>query len=812
MSRPPLGFVLIVALALSGSAAAAVSGDFEAGVRPLLEGSCMACHGARTSTPLNMEALSFDLADRKVYKTWERIFERVQNGEMPPRKSMLPEEGIVETAMSTLEASLVHANLQARGDQRTPLRRLTRLEYQYTIEDLLKIEPEVAQTIAETLPADADSGGFDTVADKQGISALHVRSYLDAADAALDAAIQLGPRPETMRHTIEYQTSGYVKLIEEGEFLGAGIIKRVGDGVAYFMDGGATYTIHTKSEGWDVPAPGQYRVVMDAYPYQQTSPIVLTLHRGEMSGSAAALNDLLGTWDMTSPEPTDYEVTAFMRPGHLFAPSIAEADAPPGVYPSVFFQPDQNVMDYRGEGIVLRTLTVEGPLHETWPPESTRELFADIGFDAEGRLNLDGDPYEHVQEVVARFAPRAFQRPLREGELEAYASLASPFLDAGRPFAEAVRVPLRAILSAPQFIFDAGDAGKLDNFGLARRLASFLWRSTPDEELLAIAHQELLVLDDRLMEQVERMLDHPKSRRFVNDFAGQAFRLYELLSTTPDKTLYSTYDSRLAQAMELETQLFFEELVQADLSVSNLIDSDFTFVNRRLAEHYDILGVEGTHMRRITLPEGSPRGGLIAQASVQKITANGTTTSPVPRGNFVLDNLLGQPAPPPPAGVEGLEPDTRGATTIREQLDKHRHDAVCNSCHRKIDPPGFALEAFDAIGKLRKNYKILGPEMTAPNGFPYRLVQDGPAVDTSGVTPQGEAFSGPIEYKKLLLQETEQVARNVVTKLLVFGTGAEVEFADRPAVEAILAEVKDEGYGMRAIIREVVSSDLFRSR
>jgi hypothetical protein len=443
-----------------------------------------------------------------------------------------------------------------------------------------------------------------------------------------------------------------------------------------------------------------------------------------------------------------------------------------------------------------------------------------VEFDADGEIRLTKDPYEHVVDIVEAFAPRAFRRPLAPTELEEYASLAKPLLDDGRSFLEAVRVPLRAILSAPPFLYHAGssdanvDASVLDDFGLATRLSYFLWRSMPDDDLLDVASDGTLSEPDVLARQVERMLGDPKSERFVKDFAGQAFRLYELKATSPDPGLYPEFDDRLGRAMARETELFMRELVAENLSAGALIDADFTFVNRQLAEHYGIPGITGEQMRKVMVPADSPRGGLLTQASIHKITSNGTTTSPIPRGNFVLANLLGEPAPPPPAAVDIPEPDTRGTTTIREQLDAHRSSPVCASCHRVIDPPGFALEAFDPIGGFRTKYRTSGGMMDVGGGLEYHApFGEGAPVDASGVTPEGEAFAGIEDYKRLLLQqELDQVARHLASNLVVFSTGAEIEFSDRDAVERIVAEGRNERHPVRTTIHRVVQSDLFRRR
>ena len=803
-----------VALLLAGCVPGVASAQsFESDVAPLVQGSCLACHGDRTVTPLNLARLGSDLTDRETFRAWERVYERVENGEMPPAAVPRPDAAVVETALGSLKRALVDANLAARGGQRTPLRRLTRLEYAYTISDLLRIDEAIGEVLSRGLPAEADSGGFDTVAANQSMSPLHVRAYLDAADRALDTALAPGPRPPTERRVIEYVQSQGLESIRNAEILGGGAVKKLNDGYATFSEVTSTFLLHSLAEGFQVPRPGRYRVAVEAYAYQAETPVTLTLYRGASQGGAASLDELIGSFDLVGDTPRTVVVTPFLRPGDLISPALADADAPPDDDPITYFQPDKNVRDYKGEGVALKSMTIEGPLMDAWPPAGTRQLLAGLDFDEAGEVRLTKDPYEHVVDIVAAFAPRAFRRPLEDGELEAYASLAEPLLAEGRPFIEAVRVPLRAILSAPPFLYHGGEPGRMDDFGLATRLSYFLWRSMPDAELFDAARAGRLSDPKVLARQVDRMLDDDRTGRFVQDFAGQAFRLYELQATAPDGGLYPEYDDRLGRAMARETELFLAELIAGNHGVGSLIDADFTFVNRRLAEHYGIAGIEGQQMRRVALPPDSPRGGLLTQASVLKVTANGTTTSPVPRGNFVLANLLGQPAPPPPAGVEGLEPDTRGTTTIREQLDAHRSNPVCASCHKVIDPPGFALESFDPIGGFRTHYRATGGELTFGGFTVPAPFTEGPPVDPSGVTPAGDTFAGIEEYKRLMLRhDVEQVARNLSAQLLVYATGAEIEFADRDAVEGIVARLRDDGYPIRNMIHEVVRSDLFRSR
>ena len=810
MRYPVLLAVLMLALVTS----VATAQSFETEVTPLVKTSCLTCHGDRTATPLNLARLGFDLTDHETFRTWEKVYQRLSNGEMPPAAAAQPEATVVETALGSLKRALVDANLAARGNQRTPLRRITRLEYVYTIQDLLGIDEAIATELGQTLPAEADSGGFDTVAANQGISPLHVQSYLDAADRALDAAIAVGPPPPTDRYEIDYAKSQKLFKNSHSKSLGGGVVKQLDDAYATFSAGASTYLLHSRTEGYAVPYPGRYRVTVTAYPYQADTPVTLTLYQSARAVGPASLDDLIGSFDLVGDIPRTVEVTPFLRPGHLISPSVADLDRPsPGArLRGGATKGGGNVQTYPGEGIALKSMTFEGPLFDMWPPASTRQLLTGVEFDEDGEVQLTKDPYDHIVDIVARFAPLAFRRSLEEGELETFASLAEPLLADGRPFLEAVRVPLRAILSATPFLFQAGAPGTLDDFALASRLSYFLWRSLPDAELFDLARDHLLSDPTVLAAQVDRMLDDAKAQRFVTDFVGQAFRLYELRATAPDSGLYPEYDDRLGQAMAGETEQFLAEVIAEDLGVGHLIDADFTFVNRRLAEHYGIPGIEGQQMRKVMLAADSPRGGLLTQASVLKITANGTTTSPVPRGNFVLANLLGQPAPPPPAGVGAIEPDTRGTTTIREQLDAHRSSPVCASCHRVIDPPGFALESFDPIGGFRTNYRISRGESEARSRYARRY-QEGPSVDAGGVTPDGAAFAGIEEYKQILLEhEVDQVARHVVSQLLVYATGAEIEFADRDEVERILEQGRDREYPLKTMLHQVVQSDLFGRR
>jgi hypothetical protein len=288
--------------------------------------------------------------------------------------------------------------------------------------------------------------------------------------------------------------------------------------------------------------------------------------------------------------------------------------------------------------------------------------------------------------------------------------------------------------------------------------------------------------------------------------------------TTPSNTLYPDYylDDMLAEAALEETRLFFSELLRSDLPARNVVDSNFTFLNEHLAQHYGVPGVEGVAMRRVTLPTATPRGGLMTQASVLKVTANGTTTSPVLRGVWITERILGEVTPPPPSTVVAIEPDIRGAVTIREQLDKHRADKTCASCHSKIDPPGFALESFDVMGRWRDRYRgmsndVLPEQGFGKNGWPFAF-HYAHAVDSSGELPDGRRFADIREFKRLLLADEARIARNLARQLVVYATGAPVRFSDRAQIERILKQTESGGYGVRSLVHAVVASELFLNK
>jgi hypothetical protein len=428
------------------------------------------------------------------------------------------------------------------------------------------------------------------------------------------------------------------------------------------------------------------------------------------------------------------------------------------------------------------------------------------------------NPQQDAERLLRGFLDRAYRRPVAEAEVQRFLGLFEREFALGSGFARAMLTAYTGVLVSPGFVFVEEPPGRLDDWALATRLALFLWNSTPDAALRALAARGELHEPRVLRKETERLLDDPKSRRFVDAFTDYWLDLRKIDDTSPSATLYNDYelDEPLKTAALEETRLFFAELLRADLPARNVIAADFTYLNQRLAQHYGIAGVAGAHMRRVALPPGSERGGLLTMASVLKVTANGTTTSPVLRGHWITERIMGIETRPPPPTVKAVEPDIRGAVTIRQQLAKHRDNPTCASCHRKMDPPGFALESFDVMGAHRDRYRAVSEDVKPVPGhglngqafaFHYGL-----PVDSTGELPDGRTFRDIREFKRLMASDEVTIARNLANQLVTFATGAPVRFTDRPEFERILQRAGKHQYGVRTLVEEIVRSELFQSK
>jgi hypothetical protein len=488
-------------------------------------------------------------------------------------------------------------------------------------------------------------------------------------------------------------------------------------------------------------------------------------------------------------------------------------------YRTVPETPDERAM-VGGICAVVEWVEIEGPLLEQWPPRGHQLLYGNLPLQpANAKVAtkdlrvVSSQPEADARRLLAGFLPKVFRRPVTDEEVTEHLALVTEQMQKGRRFDEALRAAYKMALCSPKFLFLQEKAGPLDDHALASRLSYGLWSTAPDDELTELAAQKKLHEPATLRAQTERMLASPKAKHFTQNFLESWLNLRDIEFTQPDTKLYPEFEQYLQQSMVGETERFFEELLTRNLSVRNIVHSDFAMLNERLAEHYGIAGVKGEEIRKVSLTPGSRRGGFITQGAVLKVSANGTSTSPVVRGAYVLDRILGTPPDPPPKNVAAIEPDIRGATTIREQLDKHRNQQACAGCHAKLDPPGFALENFDVTGRWRTNYRAI-PDSAKDKvvnvpGTDVRFYTQGRPVDPSFIMADGRPFKDVDEFKQLILAHPEQLARCVTEKLITHFTGAQMQFADREVVEAIVHRAASSDYGLRTLVLEVIQSRVF---
>ncbi|HBE66603.1 MAG TPA: hypothetical protein DDW52_00505, partial [Planctomycetaceae bacterium] len=705
---------------------------------------------------------------------------------------------------------------------RTVLRRLNRREYENTVRDLLHIDAD----LRNLLPEDTPMHGFDTVANGLRFSQLQIESYLHAASVAVDDALDLREPPERLLQQISLKNEKEFREnldTPEGTLLDPDsgeehrvIFRETDDAVVLFAQslgsGGDLVQLR-------IPADGRYRFRVAGYAVASSGePVGLEIFAHRFQGMRP-----IGFFQMPAKVPRVVEFEALLREGERINLQPHATD---------FDEDGRSVWEvgaarYTGRGLAVQSVQLEGPLN-TWPLPSLTRLVGEFGlrelpeservWQDERRVGYTiqpSDPEAALEEILTRFATQCFRRPLEPGEASPFIRSANKALAEERGFAESLKMGLRALLVAPQFLLIDEPPGQLNAFAVATRLSYFLTSSMPDDELFAAARDGSILTKSELHKQTERLLSSRSGERFIRDFTGQWLDLSRIDATSPDLRLYPEFDPVLQRSMVAESEAFFRELVTHDLDVSNIIDSDFLMLNRTMAKHYGISGVDSEEFRRIAIPDNNPRGGVLTQASVLKVTANGTVTSPVMRGAWILSKILRRPTRPPPPNVGSVEPDTRGAQTIRDLLSKHRDSDSCASCHQHIDPPGFALESFDVIGGWRDRYRTIGegdPVAARINNrgiWEYRL---GQPVDSSGRTSDGSAFRNIQEYKDLLMQRRESIHRAMAESLAVYATGAAVRFSDRKAIESIVERSTAAGGGMRTLIHTVIQSPLFLNK
>lgn len=749
------------ALAQSSPGADALGADLEArltgSIAPILADFCYSCH-SKTKSKGDVRLDNLTTLEEALRRPDQLALlrEMVSTSQMPPEGKRAPSDHQRLILTQWLDAVRHYVPPDAIPDPGWfTIHRLNRSEYRHTLRDLLFL-PATAPDFSQSLPPDDTGYGFDNIADVLSTSPLAVEAYLAAAEQAIESGlgpiVSFGDVPRPVRLTSQTQSG---RVTERG-------------GVGLFSNGAAVGTL-------TVPVTGDYVIRVRAW----------ETHAGdEFAKMSLRLNKR--------------EIASFDVSGSRAAPELLEhrtrLDAGEHALAAAFTN-DYWKPDVADRNLTIDSITLAGPLDASG---AVRSPAWEACF-APGST----DERTHAGEVLGRFAARAYRRPLAADELDALLHLYDHARADGAGFEPAVRHAMAAVLVSPNFLFrtianprpdDPAHVYRLDPYELASRLSYFLWSSMPDEALLAAAADGSILTDEGLLAHTRRMLDDPRSEVFVSQFAGQWLQLRKLDDAAVDTSRFPEFDAALRDAMTREATLVFARAVRENRPATELLDAPDTFLNARLASFYGVPGVSGDDMRAVPLPRGSHRGGVMTMAAVLTITSSPTRTSPVKRGLFVLDQLLGMAPPPPPADIPPLEqakglPDN---ASLRERLAAHVADSTCASCHTRMDPLGLALENFDAIGR-------------------WRDTDAGRPVDASGSLPGHGGFEGPEGLKRVLHARTEQFIENLAAKLLTYAIGRGPEPFDRPAIRRISDQTRAHRDGVRSMIEAVVLSDTFRT-
>jgi hypothetical protein len=743
-------------------------GKYQDQVAPLLAKYCLGCHGAeKPKGELDLAKYHDDAGVAADRKTWERVAEFVETAEMPPKDKPKPTDEERELLVAWIESKVSSVDCKLETDPgHVTMRRLNRVEYNNTIRDLVGIDFRPA----DDFPSDDVGYGFDNIGDVLTLSPILMEKYLDAAE-------QIAERAIVVEHVLKGETTSFpAKSLPDD----AGGSKH---GEARMMASESEIKLIYKA-----PKAGDYAIRVRAWGNQAGPEPAKMAIRAD--GNELAKVDVPAGDD----NPEVYEIRAKLDGGErrlsvAFLNDYYKTDGPENL------RGDRN--------LAVELIEVQGPIEpdpNPLPESHKRIIFT---------MPKDGNTREAAREILDRFATHAYRRPLRNDERDRLVELAMRAEQAGEPFERCIQLGVEATLISPHFLFRVeptrrgrrqnnrppdGPAEPIGDYELASRLSYFLWSSMPDDELFAFAKDKKLHEPEILEAQARRMLKDDRSKALVENFAGQWFQLRNLKTITPAPSSFPNFDDALRDAMQRETELFFESVMRDDLSVLTLLDADYTFLNERLAQHYGIDGVKGDHFRRVPLNDGR-RGGIISQASILTVTSNPTRTSPVKRGRWILEQLLGTPPPPPPPNVPELKEDEQAALSgsLRERMEQHRADPACATCHARMDPLGFGLENYDAIGAWR--------EMDGK--FP---------IDPSGTLPNGQTFGGPKELKAILKEKSREFARCMSEKMLTYALGRGLESTDTCAVDAIVESLSSDEMKFSRLVVEVVKSAPFRSR
>jgi len=746
--------LLVLAPATTGADLAA---QWSAEIEPILEEYCFDCHGdgiKKGGLAINRyPTIDSMQADRP---TWLKLRNYLTHTLMPPADEAQPSGDKRAKLLNWIDAAVFPVDPDHPDPGHVVLRRLNRTEYQNTLRDLLDEDLQVA----ELLPPDDSGHGFDNIGGVLTVSPAHLDRYLEVARIALDQVIQPGPAP-----------------LPEQKFPGS---KLAGPGR---KDGGSHYlftsgTAATKSK---IATKGPYRIVISASgtPGGDEDPRMELLIDGKR----------LHAWPVKAGlgEEADHQFELTLPAGsHQFG--IA--------FTNDYYNPKERDPKRRDRNLSIESLRIIGPLDGPSLPKNAghRRIFGD--------QEPGGDTRAYARIVLDRFARRAFRRPPEKGEIDRYLTLVEQVAAAGEDIDTAIRLALEAMLVSPSFLFreeppagsgKEGDKQLISEYAIASRLSYFLWSSMPDDHLFDLAGKGQLRAN--LDREIDRMLDSPRSRALTENFLGQWLQLRDLPTMAPDRKTFPKFSRRLPQSMRRETELLFEHMLKENLPLRTLLDADFSFLDENLASHYGVKGVKGDKFRKVPLA-GAPRRGLLGHGSFLLISSYPTRTSPVLRGKYVLENLLDTAPPPPPPDIPEFEP-TKGDSSklsLRQQFEQHRADPSCAACHALLDPIGFGLQNYDAVGRWRDR----------ENKLP---------IDAAGTLSTGEKFVGPEQLRNILSgSRLGDFHRSVASKLLTYALGRGTEWFDKPAIDRIVSETETNDGRIRATIRSVIHSVPFQYR
>ncbi|MCE9534779.1 MAG: DUF1592 domain-containing protein [Planctomycetes bacterium] len=787
--------LLLVSSVSANLYAAEPAPEFGKTERAFLEKHCLACHGGKTpKAEVSLEAFRDSASLLKQRKVWDNVLKMIASGEMPPKEKPRPTITEVESFAKLVKSVFDHADKNAKPDPgRVTMRRLNRVEYRNTIRDLVGVTFDPT----EDFPSDDIGHGFDNIGDVLTLSPVLMERYLGAADTIMSRAIVPNPPAPVKRHLSSMFTEpanpNVGKLIDKGfrqmatdgkEFIEVGPINN-----PYIWDPDGDYIFRTRVFGQSgTDQPINVTILVHGKDLPDPSP---DADLAKLSGNVPKPARILKTFAVKADKREAAEILEVRVPAMANRHRMVIA------------------IDKPGEGkpaskLFIEYLALEGPLDSR--PASQRKLLA-----TEAKTQA-----EQTRDVMTRFLRRAFRRPIEADELARSLKLVEGALAGGEKWESAVQLAMQAALCSPKFLFRVelddqprGTAvSTLDEFQLASRLSYFLWSTMPDDTLLDLAEKKQLTAN--LDAQVRRMLADPRASALIQNFAMQWLQVKRIEFISPDGQLFPTFNVKLRGAMLKETELFIESILREDRSVLEFIDADYTFLNEPLAKHYGIADTSGNPVGKKALKPGKPikgeefqrvslqdhtRGGLMTQASILTVTSNPTRTSPVKRGKWVLEQILGAPPPPPPANVPELPEDNKAVETgsLRSRLEIHRKNPSCANCHAKMDPIGFALENFDAVGAFRK--------------------KDGAFdIDSTGEFPDGSKFTGPADLKTIVMKRKDEFTRCLTEKMLIYAIGRGLEYHDRPTVDRIVKALPAGEYKFSALIAEIVKSDAFRQR